>query len=41
MLNYIPQMLLIVASYLVVAGVAGWAGVRVGAELMRRYWEGK
>lgn len=41
MIDHIPQMLLIVASYLAVAALAAWFGFKAGAELMRRYWEGK
>ena len=36
-----PELFLIVASYIVVAGVAAWIGLKAGAEMMRRYWEGK
>lgn len=35
------QVFLIVASYLVVAAIAAYAGLKAGAEMMRRYWEGK
>lgn len=40
MINF-PELFLVVASYIIVAGVSAWIGLKVGAELMRRYWEGK
>ena len=36
-----PELCLVVASYIVVAGVSAWIGLKAGAELMRRYWEGR
>lgn len=41
MIDHIPQMLFIVASYLAVAALAAWYGFKLGADTMRRYWEGK
>lgn len=38
MINF-PELFLVVASYIVVAGVSAWVGLKAGAELMRRYWE--
>lgn len=37
----ILQLLFIVSTYLMVAGIAAWFGMRAGAEMMRRYWEGR
>lgn len=34
----IPELFLLVASYVFVAGIGAWAGVKAGCEIMRRYW---
>lgn len=35
------ELVIVVASYLIVAGISAWAGMKAGAETMRRYWEGR
>lgn len=41
MMMTIGELCVVVASYLLVAGVSAWAGAKAGADIMRRYWEGK
>lgn len=32
------QLLFIVSTYLMVAGISAWFGMRAGAEMMQQYW---